>query len=99
VALGQVFSENFGFPCQSTFQMPPSIYQDVVNLVVCLSIRRRPSEFMNVMMWEHLTFDNKIFGYGKVYYSNSIIITNLVQTLIPNCWFGNVLPADFGIEI
>jgi hypothetical protein len=26
---------------------------------------------MNVTMWEHHTFDNKIFGCDKVYYSNS----------------------------
>jgi hypothetical protein len=69
-----------------------------VNLVVRLSIRRCPSEFMNIMVWEHHTFDNKIFGCGKVYYSNSII-TNLMQTLIPNCWFENVFPTYFGIEI
>jgi hypothetical protein len=29
---------------------------------------------VNVNMWEHCTFDNKIFGRGKIYYSNSIII-------------------------
>jgi hypothetical protein len=57
------------------------------------------SKFMNVTEWEHHTFENKIFGYGKVYYSNSIIITNFVQTLIPSCWFENVFPTDFGIEI
>jgi hypothetical protein len=54
---------------------------------------------MNVAMWERRTFDNKIFGCGKVYYSNSIIITNFMQTLIPNFWFENVFPTDFGIEI
>jgi hypothetical protein len=54
---------------------------------------------MNVAMWEHCTFDNKIFICGKVYYSNSIIITTFVSTLIPNCWFENVFPSYFGIEI
>jgi hypothetical protein len=54
---------------------------------------------MNVTMWEQRTFDNKIFGCGKVYYSNSIIITNLVQTLIPNRWSENIFPTYFGIEI
>jgi hypothetical protein len=44
-------------------------------------------------MLEHCTFDTQIFGCGKVYYSNSIIITNFVQTLIPNCWFENVFPT------
>jgi hypothetical protein len=40
-------------------------------------------------MWEHCTFDSKIFRCGEVYYSNSIIITNFVQTFIPNRWFEN----------
>jgi hypothetical protein len=71
---------------------------NMVSSVVRLSIRKRPSEFMNVTVWEH-TFDNKTFGCGKVYYSNSIIITNFVQTLIPSCWFENRFPTDFGIEI
>jgi hypothetical protein len=31
---------------------------------------------MNVTMWEHRTFDNKIFGCGKVYYCNSITIAD-----------------------
>jgi hypothetical protein len=31
--------------------------------------------------------------------TNSIIITNFVQTLIPNCWFEIVFPTYFGIEI
>jgi hypothetical protein len=34
--------------------------------------------FMNVAMWEHCNFDNEIFRYGKIYYSNSIIITDFV---------------------
>jgi hypothetical protein len=50
-------------------------------------------------MREHRTFDSAIFGRGKVYYSNSIIIINLAQTLIPNCWSENVFLTDFGIEI
>jgi hypothetical protein len=36
----------------------PSIYHNVINLVVCLSIRRGPGISMNVVMWEHGTFDN-----------------------------------------
>jgi hypothetical protein len=47
-------------------------------LVVRPPIRRCPSKFMNVMMWEHRTFDSEIFGCGKVDYSNSIVITNFV---------------------
>jgi hypothetical protein len=48
---------------------------------------------MNVTVWEQRTFDSKIFGCGKVYYSNSITVTNFVQTLIPNCWFENAFLA------
>jgi hypothetical protein len=44
----------------------------MVNLVVSLSIKRCPSAFMNVGT---LKFDSQIFGCGKVYYSNSIIVT------------------------
>jgi hypothetical protein len=36
---------------------------------------------MNATMWEHCTFDNQVFGCGKIYYSSSIIITNFAQTL------------------
>jgi hypothetical protein len=57
------------------------IYQNMVNLVVHLSIRRRSSEFINVAVWEHHTFGNNIFGCGKVYYSNSITITNFMQNI------------------
>jgi hypothetical protein len=45
----------------------------MVNLVVHPPIRRCPSKFMNVTMWEHRTFDSKIFGCGKVDYSDAII--------------------------
>jgi hypothetical protein len=45
--------------------------------VSCLS-KCSPSKFMNVTTYDHRTFDNQIFGCGKVYYSNSIIITNFV---------------------
>jgi hypothetical protein len=61
--------------------MPSPVYQNMVNLVVHLSVTR--CEFMNVTMWEHCTFDIKIFGCGKGYYSNSIIITKLVQKFEP----------------
>jgi hypothetical protein len=54
---------------------------------------------MYVTMWEHCTFDNQILGCGKVYYPNSIIITNFVQTLVPNCSFETVFLTYFGIEI
>jgi hypothetical protein len=79
--------------------IPSPVYQNMVNLVVRLSVRRCTSEFIDVTMREYRTFDNKIFGCGKVYYSNSILITNFVQTLIFNCWFENVFPTDFVVEI
>jgi hypothetical protein len=41
----------------------------------------------------------KFLDVGKVYYSNSIIITNFVWTLIPNCRFQNIFPAYFLIKI
>jgi hypothetical protein len=50
-------------------------------------------------MWEYCTFVNQIFECGKVYYSDSIINSDFVQTLIPNRWFENILPTFFGIEI
>jgi hypothetical protein len=45
---------------------------------------------MNITMWEYCTFNSKISGCVKFYYSNYIIIINFVQTLIPSCWFENV---------
>jgi hypothetical protein len=38
---------------------------------------------MNVMMWGYGSFDSEIFEFGKVCYSNSIIITNFVQNSFP----------------
>jgi hypothetical protein len=54
------------------------VYQCVISLIVCLSVRRCPSEFMNVAMWEHCAFDSQIFGHVKVNYTNCIIFTNFV---------------------
>jgi hypothetical protein len=48
--------------------MPSPVYQNVVNLVELLSIRRCPSEFMNVTMWEHRIFYEEIFGRGTAWY-------------------------------
>jgi hypothetical protein len=48
---------------------------------------------MNFAMWEHRSFDCEIFRCGKVYYSNSIIITDFVLTFIPSCQFKNVFSA------
>jgi hypothetical protein len=50
----------------------------MVNLIVGFPIWRRPSILMNVAMWEHRTFACEVFGCGEVYYSNSIIINNVV---------------------
>jgi hypothetical protein len=79
--------------------MPSPVYQNMANLIVRLFIRRYPSEIMKLRMWDHRTFGNEIFGRGKLYYYNSIIINNLVQNFIPECWFEKVFPTDFGIEI
>jgi hypothetical protein len=40
------------------------------------------SEYMDVAMWEHRTFDSEIFRCGKIYYSNCIIITNFMYNFI-----------------
>jgi hypothetical protein len=53
---------------------------------------------MNVTMWEHCTFDSKIFRCGEVSYSNSIIITNFVQTNFQSL-VGKCLLYLLGIEI
>jgi hypothetical protein len=70
-----------------------------VNLIVGVLIRRHPSIFMNVAMWEHCSFDCEIFRCGKILYTNSIIITDFVLTFIPNFRSKNAFPAYFGIEI
>jgi hypothetical protein len=33
---------------------------------------------MNVVMWEHRTFDNEVFRCDKIYYFNHIIFTDFV---------------------
>jgi hypothetical protein len=45
--------------------MPSPIYQNMINLVVRVPIRRYPGKSMNVTMWEHHTFDSEYFGRGK----------------------------------
>jgi hypothetical protein len=59
--------------------MPSPVYQNMVNLIVNLSIRRHPNKFMNVTLWEHGKFVSQIFGRGKVYYSVPIIITSFMK--------------------
>jgi hypothetical protein len=59
--------------------MPSPVYQNMANLVMGLPIGRCPSKFMNITMWEHRTFGSKIFGCGKVDYSDSIIISQGIK--------------------
>jgi hypothetical protein len=58
--------------------MPSPIYQNKVNLIAGFPIWRCPGIFMDAELWEHCTSDCEIFGCGKIYYCNSIIITNLM---------------------
>jgi hypothetical protein len=46
-----------------------------------------------------ILYSSQTFLCGKVYYSNPIIITNLMQTLIPIYWFENIFSIYFCIEI
>jgi hypothetical protein len=79
--------------------MPSPILQNMINLIGRLFIRGRPSEFMNVTVWEHLTFDNK--NLDVAIFTTLIPLSLLIwwKTLIPNCWFEIVFRNDFGIEI
>jgi hypothetical protein len=74
-------------------------YQHVINLTVSLTVGRGPGLFVKVPVWEHHTLNNQIFLCGEVYYSNTITITILMQTLIPNCQFENILSPQFCIKI
>ena len=65
-------------------RLPPPIYQYVVNLVVSLTIRGGPGVFMNVPVREHRALNHQIFRCGKVYYSNPIIVTILMETVLSN---------------
>jgi len=79
-------------------RLPSPIYQYVVNLVVSLTIRGGPVVFMNVPVKEHRALNHQIFRCGKVYYSNPIIVTNLMETLLPNYWLENILSTYFCIK-
>jgi hypothetical protein len=50
----------------------------MVNLFMGLSIRRCSIKFINIKMRKYFTSDSEIFGYGKVYYSNSIKVSLFV---------------------
>jgi hypothetical protein len=73
--------------------MPLPVYQDMVSLIVGLSIRRCQSKFMNVMMWKHYTFDMKKLTALTCVNSHS-------QFLVWKCllWHWNLLTKfSFGI--
>jgi hypothetical protein len=52
--------------------MPSPVYQNVVNLIVGLSVRRHMSKFM--LQCGNVVLLSVIFQHGKVYYPNSIIL-------------------------
>jgi hypothetical protein len=79
--------------------MPSPNCQNVINLVVRLSIRRGPGVFVNAAMRELVLFTTKFLDVAKLTTLNSIIITNFVQTLIPDCRFEDIFPTYFCIEI
>jgi hypothetical protein len=74
------------------------IYQNMGNLINGSLIRRYPSKSMNDMMWESCTFDWETFGCEEVYHFNSIIITNFVQTFIPNCQSPNASLSTLALK-
>jgi hypothetical protein len=45
--------------------MTSPIYQNMVNLIVGITIWRYPSIFMDIAMWDDHTFDCEIFRCGK----------------------------------
>jgi hypothetical protein len=79
--------------------MPSPMYHNIINFIFNLSVKKCPSKFINIAMWEHFNFDSDIFGCGKVDYSNSIIIANLEDTPIPNRWFKIIFPTYVRIKI
>jgi hypothetical protein len=92
------WSESQSAPLTSNIgytRTPSSIYQYVINLVVSLPIRRGPGVLMNVWVLEHFELKNLIFWCDKVYHSNTINITILMYTFIPNCQFENILSPHF----
>ena len=58
--------------------MPSPLYQHVISLVLSLPIKRGPGVLMNVSLQEHRAVNNQIFLCGKVYYSNTVIVTVLM---------------------
>ena len=78
--------------------MPSPVYQYEIKLVVSLPIKGGPGVLMNVLAQERHALHNQIFLCGKVYYPNTIIITILMYTLIPNCQFENILSPTFTLK-
>jgi hypothetical protein len=62
--------------------MPLPVCQNLVNLIAGFPIWRPPETYRNAAIWDHCNFDNEIFRYVNIYYSNSIIITNFMSTFI-----------------
>jgi hypothetical protein len=64
---------------QAYLKMTSSAYQNVIKLIVYLTIKICPSVFMNVAMWGHSSLRNQILC-GKIYYSDFVVIASLVDS-------------------
>jgi hypothetical protein len=51
----------------------------MVNLSEGFPIRRHPRIFLNVLMWEHCTFDCEIFRCGKICGNDDMILNVMVK--------------------
>jgi hypothetical protein len=78
--------------------MPPSIYENLINLVVLLFPRRGPGKFDNFVIMKYCILTAKLL-YPAVYYSKVIIITIFVLTLFPDYRFENIFSAYVRVEI
>jgi hypothetical protein len=67
--------------------MPSPIYRYVINLIVRLAVRRGPGVFVNVQCRNIMLLTARFFYVAKV----KTRITTLMQILIPNCQFENIL--------
>jgi hypothetical protein len=56
---------------------------------VCLINSGGPGVFINVPVREYRAINHQIFWRGEVSYSNPIIITSQINTLLSNCWLEN----------
>jgi hypothetical protein len=48
------------------------------DLIVHFTVRRSPSVYVNVAMWEHFTLKSEVLLCAKDYYSNPNIIINFM---------------------